>query len=270
MPHNLVIVAPGTLRDVALAAANLPAQPDARGRMYVPNTPNVLQASRLVEPNGQEAITFNAPTQPGEYPYVCTFPNHWMRMYGVMVVVPDLDAWLAKPIKPVDPLGNLRDFVKSWTFDELKTDVAAGLRGRSADIGRKLFKEATCLQCHKLRGEGGAVGPDLTDALTRWKGDREGILRELVEPSHKIEEKYAMFNIETSDGRIYSGILVDQNAETVTVITNPESPRPQVVAREDIESLKKSPLSMMPKGLLDRYTKDEIYEILSFVVGPQK
>ena len=78
------------------------------------------------------------------------------------------------------------------------------------------------------------------------------------------------FVLMVNNKSIYSGILVDQNAETVTVITNPESPRPQVVAREDIESLKKSPLSMMPKGLLDRYTKDEIYEILSYVVSPKE
>lgn len=267
MAHNLVIVAPGALRDVALAAANLPAQADPRGRMYVPGTPNVLQATRLVEPNGQEALTFNAPTKPGEYPYVCTFPNHWMRMYGVMVVVPDLDAWLAKPVKPADPLGNQRDFVKSWTFDLLKGELDAGLRGRNDEIGRKLFKEATCLQCHKLRGEGGAVGPDLTDALTRWKGDRAGLLREVVEPSHKIDDKFAMVNIETGDGRILTGIITEQNAETVTLITNPESPRPQTIAREDIESLKKAPVSMMPKGLLDRYTQDEVFEILSYVIG---
>jgi putative heme-binding domain-containing protein len=265
MPHNLVITRPGTMRDVALEAALLPPQPDKSGLAYVPASPNVLFATRMVEPDRQAALTFTAPREPGEYPYVCTFPNHWMRMYGVMVVVPDLDAWLASPTTPTDPLGNTRALVRNWTIDDLQGDLPHALRGRSAEIGRQLFKEATCLPCHKVRGEGGAVGPELTDVFVRWKGDHLGVLREMIEPSHKIEPKYALFNVLTSDGRIYSGIMTDQNAETITVITNPDNPQPQVIARDDINEMMKASTSMMPKGLLDRFTKDEIFELLSYL-----
>jgi putative heme-binding domain-containing protein len=267
MPHNLVITSPGALRDVALEAAQMPPQPDKNGLLYVPASPKVLHATRMVDSHKQVAITFTAPQTPGEYPYVCTFPNHWMRMYGVMVVVPDLDAWLAKPVPPADPLGNTRSIVKHWSIEDFPdVEVAAALRGRSADVGRRLFQEATCLQCHKVRGEGGAVGPELTDAAQRWKGDHAAVLRELIDPSHKIDPKFALYNVQTSDGRVYSGIVTDQNAETLTVVTNPDHPQPQVIARDDIENMAKASTSMMPKGLLDRYTKDEIFEILSFVM----
>lgn len=265
MPHNLVLCRPGALREVAVAAATMSPQPDADGRAYVPDSPQVLFATRMVESHRQDALTFTAPKEPGEYPYVCTFPNHWMRMYGVMVVVDDLDAWLAKPSKPADPLGNARSVVRAWTVDDLAADLDGSRRGGSPEIGRKIFQEATCVLCHKLAGAGGAVGPELTDVFKRLKEDRVALLREVLDPSHKIEPKYALYNVVLDDGKILTGIVTGQNAETITVISNPEKPQPQVVARDEIDELVKTPASLMPKGLLDRFTREEILELLSLL-----
>jgi putative heme-binding domain-containing protein len=270
MPHNLVVTAPGTMRDVALEAGSMSPQPDRRGLVYVPPSKSVLFATRMVEPQRQDVLTFTAPSAPGEYPYVCTFPNHWMRMYGVMVVVPDLDAWLANPVRPSDPLGMTRDFVQSWAVDDLQAGLEQGLRGRTAEVGKRILQEATCLLCHKIGAEGGAVGPELTDVFTRLKGDRLALLREVLDPSHKIDPKYALYNIVTTDGRIISGIITDQNAETITVVSNPEKPQPQTVARDDVDQMGKSSASLMPKGLLDRFSRDEIFELLSYLESPPK
>jgi putative membrane-bound dehydrogenase-like protein len=265
MPHNLVITSPGALRDVAMLAATMPSAADRKGLAYVPKTEQVLFGTRLVDSHRQDVLTFTAPSEPGEYPYVCTFPNHWMRMYGVMVVVSDLDAWLANPVKPADPLGNTREFVRNWTVEELQPQLAASLEGRSTETGRKLFKEATCLQCHKFNGEGGAVGPELTDVFLRWKGDSLAILREMLDPSHKIEPKYALYNVVMSDGRIKSGIIAAQDRDTVTILANPENSKPEQLLRDDIHELVKTSASLMPKGLLDRYTKEEIFELLAYL-----
>jgi hypothetical protein len=70
----------------------------------VPNTPLVLYATRMLQSGDTERLGFRAPSAPGEYLYVCTFPGHWLRMYGVMLVVPDLEAWEAKPTVPIDPM----------------------------------------------------------------------------------------------------------------------------------------------------------------------
>jgi putative heme-binding domain-containing protein len=265
MPHNLVVTAPGALREVAQLAAVMPPDVDRQGRQYVPRSDKVLLATKMVDPHGQEALTFNAPTEPGEYPYVCTFPNHWMRMYGVMVVVDDLDSWLASPVKPADPIGGSREVVKNWSVDDFSPALAESLRGRNAESGRLVFQEATCLQCHKMKGEGGAVGPDLTDVLDRWKGDTPGVLREILDPSHKIDAKYALYNIVTTPGKVLSGILTAQDADTITVVTDPANPRPQVLPRDDVEELVKTSSSLMPKGLLDRFSRDEVLDLLSFL-----
>jgi putative membrane-bound dehydrogenase-like protein len=270
MPHNLVIATPGNLREVAQQAAGLSPAIDARGRQFVPETSEVLFATRMVPAHSQDVLTFTAPREPGEYSYVCTFPNHWVRMYGVMVVVDDLEAWQADAVEPVDPLGITRSLVQNWAFDDFQTDLAATIKGRQTEIGQRLFKEATCLQCHKMRGEGGVVGPELTDVFERLKGDHAALLRELVDPSNKVDPKYALYNVLTLDGRIISGIVTGQNADSVTVLTNPDNPQPQVISRDEIDEMIKSSTSMMPKGLLDRYTQEEIYEILAYMTAGKK
>ncbi len=260
MPHNLVITAPGALREVAEAGAMLPPN-------YLPKTDKVLFATDMVQAGQQIRLTFNAPSQAGEYPFVCTFPRHWMRMYGVMVVVDDLDEWLQNPIEPTDPIGNTRSFVQNWTPEDFQSDLDANLRGRSAEIGALIFKQATCLQCHKIQGEGGAVGPDLADVLKRHKEDKLAVLREILDPSHKIDPKYAVRVIETGDGEILSGIVQAEDAQTVTIVTNPEAPKPVTVEKSDIEDMVKSSKSMMPKALLDQFTRDEVLELLAYVLS---
>ncbi|HIA20102.1 MAG TPA: c-type cytochrome, partial [Planctomycetaceae bacterium] len=267
MPHNLVITRPGALQMVAEEGTLLGPKPGFEEKPYVPKLPEVLFATGMVQSRQQARLTFMAPRETGEYPFVCTFPRHWMRMYGVMVVVKDLDAWQKNPVIPKDPLGNNRAFVKSWKMEDFKEELAAGLRARSPQIGEKIFKAASCAQCHKVRGQGGAVGPELTDALKRWKGDRLALLREVLDPSHRIDPKYAVQMIVTEDGRVFTGIVKAQDKQTISLLVNPESPKATVIKRTEIDEMVKTSKSMMPKALLDRFTKDEIFELMAFLVS---
>ncbi|MDG2220090.1 MAG: c-type cytochrome [Rubripirellula sp.] len=265
MPHNLVITAPDSLKEVAMLGLQVGPDKGWKGLPYVPESAKVLHASEMVAPDRQARLTFTAPTQPGEYPYVCTFPQHWYRMYGVMVVVEDLDRWLKDPVEPANPIGSNRSFVQAWSVDDLKPDMESQLRGRSTEIGKRLFAEASCAGCHKMAGEGGVIGPDLTGIMERWKGDKVGVLREVLEPSHKVDAKYVMQRILTVDGRTVTGVLVEENDDVVKLLTNPESEEPTVVAQDDIEAMVPSSVSMMPKALMDQYTKDEIFELLAYL-----
>lgn len=86
MPHNLVVVAPG--RADAVHEASLRMGLDGPAQQYVPRTRDVLFHTRLVDPGKRDTLTFRAPTAPGEYPYLCTFPGHGAVMRGVLRVVP--------------------------------------------------------------------------------------------------------------------------------------------------------------------------------------
>ncbi len=265
MPHNLVITKPGALQEVAQLGLEIGPNNGADGKQYVPKSDKVLFATNMVPAEQSEALTFTAPRQPGEYPFVCTFPRHWMRMYGVMVVTDDLVAWQKKPVEPKDPVGSNRPFVKSWKLKELAADIDEGMRGRTVSIGERLFKEATCLQCHKVKGQGGAVGPELTDVFKRWKGDRVGVLREILEPSHKIDPKYAVRVVITDEGESISGLVQAEDKDTISILPNPEAKEPVVVQKDSIDDMVATATSMMPKALLDRFSKDEIFEILSYL-----
>jgi glucose/arabinose dehydrogenase/azurin/lysophospholipase L1-like esterase len=104
MPHNIVIGQPGSVMAIGTAAATMPPPTDPNARAYVPDSPAVLAATRLVQRGESDRLNFNAPATPGEYNFLCTFPGHHVRMYGVMLVVPSLDAFEAKPTVPNDPL----------------------------------------------------------------------------------------------------------------------------------------------------------------------
>jgi azurin len=104
MSHNLLVVRPGALQDVGTLASTMTPSPDPKAKPYVPDSPLVLQATRLLNWGETERLNFTAPKAAGEYPFVCTFPGHWVRMYGVMLVVAQLEAWEAKPTVPIDPM----------------------------------------------------------------------------------------------------------------------------------------------------------------------
>ena len=88
MPHNLVISRPGSLQEVAALGGGMPQPTDPSVKPFVPNTPLVLHATRLLQIGDTERLGFTAPAAPGEYIYVCTFPGHWRLMQGTLIVTP--------------------------------------------------------------------------------------------------------------------------------------------------------------------------------------
>ena len=86
VPHNWVLVKPGTLDRVGDLANKIVADPEAAARHYVPQSPDVIVYTDIVEPEAKFTIYFRAPMEKGRYPYLCTFPGHWMVMNGQMVV----------------------------------------------------------------------------------------------------------------------------------------------------------------------------------------
>jgi putative heme-binding domain-containing protein len=86
VPHNWVLVRPGSLARVGDLTNRLVADPDAVLRHYVPESEDVLAYTDIVAPNQQFSIYFQAPAEPGQYPFLCTFPGHWMVMNGQLIV----------------------------------------------------------------------------------------------------------------------------------------------------------------------------------------
>jgi len=274
MPHNFVVTKPGALEEVGLLGESTATEPGAMERNFVPRTPKILFATRLLQPREGQKLDFTAPTTPGVYPYVCTYPGHWRRMFGALYVVADLEDYLAEPESYLarNPLPVADELLKSnrprkeWTLDDLAAEVSRLDRGRSFANGKSIFTVANCVACHRLNGVGEAVGPDL--AKLDPKTTPVDILKNVLDPSAKIEDKYQTFVFETEAGKVVTGMVLEETAETVKVIENPIAQTPPVVLRKaEIVERTKSPSSIMPKGLLDKLTRDEVLDLLSYVIA---
>ncbi len=97
MPHNLVIVDPDKHAEIGTAAMTMgPNDKDKQGRTYLPKGQKFIEATKLLEPGQKETLKVKAPGREGEYEFVCTFPGHWMIMWGKLIVTKDVDGYLAK------------------------------------------------------------------------------------------------------------------------------------------------------------------------------
>ena len=86
MQHNFVLGQPDSLKAIGQAADDLARTPNGPAQQYVPQIQQILFSTKLVEPGETVTVQFKAPTEPGQYPYVCTFPGHWRVMNGLLNV----------------------------------------------------------------------------------------------------------------------------------------------------------------------------------------
>jgi azurin len=86
-PHNLLILQPGSEDEVGLAAIEMAKQPEALASMnFTPKSDKILQATQMLKQGEDETLRFHAPDKPGKYPYICSFPGHYLVMKGTMIV----------------------------------------------------------------------------------------------------------------------------------------------------------------------------------------
>ena len=283
MPHNFAILKPGALEEVGLLAEATARDADAIERHYIPKSDKILLGSRLLQPTETQALSFEAPTTPGIYPYVCTYPGHWRRMYGALYVVEDLKQYLADPTEYLasHPLPLHDELLKytgrntEWTFEELSMSVNMLAGDHSAEnhtgearqfeVGKSLFRIANCVACHRINDVGYEFGAELTN-LDPKKQNPEYILGALLEPSKDIDEKYQSYAFALDSGQTITGLIVEETASIVKVVVDPiANPEPTVIKKSEIEERIKSTVSTMPKGLLNKLSREEILDLIAYV-----
>lgn len=259
MQHNWVLVAAGAADEVGVAAEKLPPQADSQGRLYVPASPKVLQATKMLNPNDTVRLRFNAPTEPGEYPYLCTYPGHWQRMRGVLKVVKDLDEYLAQGhTEPAAPV------ITEWKLADLEADLPQLARGRDFAKGKALFTTVGCIACHKIGADGVLWGPDLTGVAAKYKGDAKAVLAEILEPSKNLEPRYRPLEVTVGNDEPFTAFAVKEDAETLTLQTGPGEAMVKKFAKQDVK-VKPQGSSIMPPGLLNLLTREQILDLLAFL-----
>jgi len=123
---------------------------------------------------------------------------------------------------------------------------------------------AKCARCHTLFGEGGKVGPDLT---SYQRGDLETMLLSVVRPSAEVREGFETYTAATRDGLVLAGFLVEQDLRLVT-LRGPDG-KDVTLDRERLLELAPSKESLMPEGLLDGLTDQEVRDLFAYLRSTQ-
>lgn len=260
--HNLVFVQPDALAEVGMAANAMARDPRNANSDFIPEDKRalILHASPMIGPTRKSQVAvlrFRAPSEPGIYPYVCTFPGHWVIMSGVMVVADDLSQ-VASMLAASQP-----KIVQEWKLSDFeniqpKTDEASIMRGMQA------FQKARCNQCHVVAGHGIKLGPDLTDVAKRFQNQK--LLQQIIEPSAEINPKYLTRQFVLENGKIITGVVIEETPAEFKVATNLLIPNAfERVKRSQIEDDIPSRISSMPAGMVNVLTRNEIVDLLSFL-----
>jgi putative heme-binding domain-containing protein len=153
-----------------------------------------------------------------------------------------------------------------WTMEELSAAAQTGMKGRDFDNGRKMFGAAACFACHRYGNAGGMTGPDLTGAGGRYSP--HDLLDQIINPSKEINEQFAPIVVTKNDGNVLTGVVVNLSGDGVTLNTDLSDPNQRVnVDRKEVKSIELSKVSPMPPMLLNMLKKEEVLDLLAYVLS---
>lgn len=167
---------------------------------------------------------------------------------------------------PRDPLSDLapRPVVKEWTVDELESRMKSVETKPDFARGRQMFAVAQCFKCHRFAGQGGIQGPDLTASGGRFSP--HDMLVSIIEPNKEISDQYAATQFLTESGKVIVGRVANMNGNVLQVVTNMLAPGEFTsIERDDIAEQRPAKNSMMPSGLLDTLTPEEVNDLLAYL-----
>jgi putative heme-binding domain-containing protein len=182
----------------------------------------------------------------------------------------DIPAYTARQLRRVVGSG----FVEIWgAIDEPDANIMASYTkyrrlmsqpNASADMnhGQKLF-QTTCAPCHKMHGEGGILGPELTGSN---RTNLDYLLSNILQPSSEMQDDYRMVVVTTRDGRTFAGNKIGESDRQITlrIVGQDEL----ILNKAEIQSSEITTVSMMPEGLLKTLGDSEVIDLLSYLMQP--
>ncbi len=155
---------------------------------------------------------------------------------------------------------------QQWTLDDaLAVTESMNPKLLNYERGRSLFHSVNCGACHRFTGLGGGVGPDLTSVPNKFT--KQYLIEAIINPSKDISDQYQAQTVLTSGGQVLSGIVIEQNPETILVYSSDPKVEPHRVSTDDIDEIAPSQVSQMPSGLLDRMNADELRDLMAYILS---
>jgi quinoprotein glucose dehydrogenase len=165
----------------------------------------------------------------------------------------------------------IKDKLQKYASSQLKDDEFTGYRealyGGNAEAGRKIFLEradVSCVRCHKVKGEGGEVGPELTGIITRH--DREYIMESVLYPNKQIAPGFESVLVKMKNEQVYAGVLKSETVDELVLNASIDDGTFQIIKlkKADIFSQQKSQ-SAMPEGLGNMLSKQDLRNLVEFI-----
>ncbi|MHC4994825.1 MAG: c-type cytochrome [Planctomycetota bacterium] len=153
-----------------------------------------------------------------------------------------------------------------WTQESAMQVIGAGPTRRSFENGKKMYAAARCVTCHRLDGEGGSLGPDLTNLGNRF--GYADVLDAIIQPSRIISDQFAAVMITQADGTVSMGLIIREDDDKIELAANPYDPYEVVaIAKSQITSREYAPVSLMPPALINALNKDELLDLMAYVMS---
>jgi putative heme-binding domain-containing protein len=154
---------------------------------------------------------------------------------------------------------------QKWDVAELAAFLEEDRRG-DPQRGKGVYEKARCASCHRLGILGRGYGPDLTFVTSRF--NREEILRAILKPSETISDQYRSITVFLRDGRIVTGQRAGSDQKEQLLI--PADGTPLRLPLGEVEEVQENTQSLMPEGLLDTLTREEIADLFALLFSPPK
>ncbi len=155
---------------------------------------------------------------------------------------------------------------KTWKLDEALEVVQKDSTDRNFDQGKMLFSATQCISCHSMQGEGGAVGPALTQLGTRFSV--RDILESILEPNKVISDQYAYTAFYLKDGSSVIGRLKNEDSEKYYISQNPFAPQTlREILKQNVVRTRISDVSSMYPGMLNRLNKEELKDLMAYLTS---
>lgn len=157
---------------------------------------------------------------------------------------------------------------KNYTGENMGDVVWGGLDNYIGNIkaGKRAFASANCVLCHRMRGEGGAAGPDLTQAHTKFS--TYDLMFAIYSPNDEISDQYANTLFHLKDDAKLAGRIKSEAGDSIVIMPNPFNESYTVsIAKSAILKKELSPVSPMPPALLNRLNEQEVVDLFAYIIA---
>jgi len=190
---------------------------------------------------------------------------HWTGMERPETAEPSMglwQRWYARTYPDRPPAELPKGDESKWDLDELVRYIESDA-GRAGDIerGKSIYAKAQCAACHRFGGQGDSVGPELTAIARRFT--RREVIESILYPAHVISDQYMSKKVLTLDGKVYVGLVSEDGRGTIAI----RDSRNQVTRVEDadVDQILPNNSSVMPSGLLDDLSLEQISDLLAYM-----